>query len=705
MAKLLKDEYPAGTELYFITGLDTMEAVVNWPQRNPKEYLRALFEGIRFVVTPRGTLRERKKLNARIEARLEEADVKDLAHSHTNEMPIDKGRGEDSALEVRELIRRGRNARAYVPKAVFDYMKENELYSDKWTFAQILPQENATMEQLIAAHILEKLPPVNGLPRLIGAMGPRGAGGTTEAEALAGLLRKQGYRVLTIPTHHFFKPKSERVLDNIKKIMKFSGYNPKSVYMDEFVDFVEDLKAGRSVDMPIYDFAPHRRVRHRKVNPLRYDYIILEGLVTWTIPALRSLFDLKIFMKVDKKLQLKRLLDRDIKKYGYTEKGIRLYHRVLAREYQKFLKDKVKFADILIEDNRIYWVNERLQADFEEQMKAKASEVEDKETREKIKAIQQAPDERWDTLIQLMDKSDDKMRIIEDIKEIERQRGVVDVLEIGCGGGAILAGILQHIRGIRRLAGTDYNGYLVSRVKGRFSDYPQVEFYVRDACHWYDRERFKAKFDVVILGSVFHEIVSFYGMEKAEEVIRLCRYFLKAGGIIIVRDGLKPANGRVIFKAKTDFGRGQLVKFTRDFQQRKINAFHPLTKERIKNLEAYFYEYGKGAEVEMSRADFYELLIKYIYTKSYSWKDEMEEGFGVVTEAQYRNIFSKYFKIIKFRTYKLPYLLNERWIKDFEVTYGDYPDSHVYLIAKNPPLRRRRAAAGLPCPSPERWRI
>ncbi|TBR15226.1 1,4-alpha-glucan branching protein GlgB, partial [bacterium] len=427
------------------------------------------------------------------------------------------------------------------------------------------------------------------------------------------------------------------------------------------VDFIKRLRNGCSTMLPAYDYGEGKITHREKIYGSDYDIVILEGLVSWNTEELRSLFDTKIFMKVDKALQLERMLERDIRKYGYSPEEVRKYHEVLAREYQQFLCDKVQYADILIEDNRIFWVNDGLQFKFEELINGRISQLVDEEGKEVIEVIHQASDERWDTLIFGMDKSkNDKARIVYDINGL-------DVMEIGCGGGAIISGIVQHINGAR-VVGVDYNGYLLTQARKRFprDKFPQVEFYLRDVCHWYDKERFEKRFDAVILGSTFHEIASFYGFEKAQEVIELCHYFLKPGGRLIMRDGLRPEEKRVIFSLRTDFSREQFVKFVRDFEQRKINAFY----DTDKNI------------VEMSAPDFYELLVKYIYTKDYSWKDEMKEAFGVVSEKEYRRLISVYFNIRKIETYRLEYLLKDRWEKDFEILSGEFPYSHIYLMAE-----------------------
>ncbi|MBI3618274.1 MAG: FAD-dependent oxidoreductase [Candidatus Omnitrophica bacterium] len=121
MARLLKDKYPSGTELYFITGLDTMEAVTGWPPRASERYLKDLFTSAHFIVAPRGSRLQQKRLRARMRMYIRQARVKDLAESRIKEMPFADARREDSSDQVRQLIRQGHNVRAYVPGGIFNY--------------------------------------------------------------------------------------------------------------------------------------------------------------------------------------------------------------------------------------------------------------------------------------------------------------------------------------------------------------------------------------------------------------------------------------------------------------------------------------------------------------------------------------------------------------------------------------------------------
>lgn len=56
-----------------------------------------------------------------------------------------------------------------------------------------------------------------------------------------------------------------------------------------------DLKTGKAVEIPVYDFKRHQRdSQTRKVNPA--DVVIMEGILVFHDPTVRSHFNMKIFV-------------------------------------------------------------------------------------------------------------------------------------------------------------------------------------------------------------------------------------------------------------------------------------------------------------------------------------------------------------------------------------------------------------------------
>ncbi len=75
------------------------------------------------------------------------------------------------------------------------------------------------------------------------------------------------------------------------------------------------LKAGRSIEAPEYDFATHtRRPKTRYLEPC--PVIVVEGILLLAVPALRDLFDLRIFVDTADDVRLMRRIKRDLLERG-----------------------------------------------------------------------------------------------------------------------------------------------------------------------------------------------------------------------------------------------------------------------------------------------------------------------------------------------------------------------------------------------------
>ena len=61
---------------------------------------------------------------------------------------------------------------------------------------------------------------------------------------------------------------------------------------------MQELKAGRAIDCPVYDYSNHNRsneVQHIEPAPV----LIVEGILLFVEPELCALFDYKIFVDTD----------------------------------------------------------------------------------------------------------------------------------------------------------------------------------------------------------------------------------------------------------------------------------------------------------------------------------------------------------------------------------------------------------------------
>jgi uridine kinase len=124
--------------------------------------------------------------------------------------------------------------------------------------------------------------------------------------------------------------------------------HPDSLETDLLVRHIRELREWRAVDIPIYDFTTHartRRTQHIDPQPV----ILVEGILIFHEPALRELFDVKIFVDTDADIRFIRRLQRDILERGRTvESVIHQYQTTVRPMHLEFVEASKRHADVII---------------------------------------------------------------------------------------------------------------------------------------------------------------------------------------------------------------------------------------------------------------------------------------------------------------------------------------------------------------------
>lgn len=111
-----------------------------------------------------------------------------------------------------------------------------------------------------------------------------------------------------------------------------------------------DLKAGRTIEQPIYDYDRHDRSEEtRTISPARI--IVLEGIHALSVPELKPLIDLSIYVDTPDDLRLARRLRRDVIERGRSVASVLSQYlgTVRAAHYRHTFPAKFE-ADLVIAD-------------------------------------------------------------------------------------------------------------------------------------------------------------------------------------------------------------------------------------------------------------------------------------------------------------------------------------------------------------------
>ena len=180
-------------------------------------------------------------------------------------------------------------------------------------------------------------------PVVIGVAGGTGSGKTTVVRAVLDAVGKSRLAFLEQDSYYRDIAWSSR-----DEIAHFNFDHPDALDNELLVEHVRSLKAGRSVEVPSYDFVHHRRqAERRKVVPR--PVILLEGILIFVDRELRDLLDFKIYVDTDADIRLLRRLRRDIADRG-RELGdvLRQYEETVRPMHLEFVEPSKRWADVII---------------------------------------------------------------------------------------------------------------------------------------------------------------------------------------------------------------------------------------------------------------------------------------------------------------------------------------------------------------------
>jgi uridine kinase len=175
---------------------------------------------------------------------------------------------------------------------------------------------------------------------LIGIAGPSGAGKSYLAERLAERLKAP-----VLALDHYYRDLShllpaERATSNFDE--------PAALEHELLIAQVNELRQGRSIDVPTYDFSAHtRRSVAQPIQPS--PFVVLEGLFTLYWPELRRFLGTAVYVDLDQGACLQRRLQRDVQERGRTpDSVIEQFRSTVMPMAERYVLPTMQHADVVV---------------------------------------------------------------------------------------------------------------------------------------------------------------------------------------------------------------------------------------------------------------------------------------------------------------------------------------------------------------------
>lgn len=182
---------------------------------------------------------------------------------------------------------------------------------------------------------------------IIGIAGGTGSGKTTVVHQIMNELPQAEVGIISQDSYY---KQNDNLAYEERALINFD--HPRAIDFALLVSHLKDLKAGNTVNQPVYSFVTHNRTEDHVITHPR-KVMIVEGILILANPELRDMFDIKIYVHADSDERLIRRLKRDIAERGRDmEEVLNRYQNTLKPMHEQFIEPTKAFADIIIPNDK-----------------------------------------------------------------------------------------------------------------------------------------------------------------------------------------------------------------------------------------------------------------------------------------------------------------------------------------------------------------
>ncbi len=176
----------------------------------------------------------------------------------------------------------------------------------------------------------------------IGIAGGTGSGKTTITKRI---MERFGGDISVINHDNYYKAHDDMTYEERCKL----NYDHPDAFENELMlQHLRQLKAGKSVRCPVYDYTIHNRSKETVlIRPAKV--IIVEGILILADKALCDEMDIRVFVDTDADVRILRRIIRDVKKRERTlESVVDQYLTTVKPMHEAFVEPSKKNAHIII---------------------------------------------------------------------------------------------------------------------------------------------------------------------------------------------------------------------------------------------------------------------------------------------------------------------------------------------------------------------
>lgn len=177
---------------------------------------------------------------------------------------------------------------------------------------------------------------------IIGIAGGSGSGKTTVVKKIMSSFSRE--QVTIVSQDSYYKDNSH-ITPEERLDINFD--HPESIEFDLLVKHMQELRAGRAIEEPTYDYITSTRQK-KTIHVEPNHVIIVEGILLFTDKRVRDLCDIKVFVDAEPDDRLIRIIERDMRERGRTAQQVIERYALVKEMHVQFIEPTKRFVDIII---------------------------------------------------------------------------------------------------------------------------------------------------------------------------------------------------------------------------------------------------------------------------------------------------------------------------------------------------------------------
>jgi uridine kinase len=181
---------------------------------------------------------------------------------------------------------------------------------------------------------------------IIGIAGGTGSGKSTFTRRIKEAFGDQ----VTVIYHDNYYRRNDGIPFEERKKINYD--HPDALETDLLIEHLTELRHGRPIQCPVYDYAVHNR-SDKTIPILPSRVILVEGILVLSDERLRDLMDIKIYVEADADERILRRALRDMEERGRDLRGIiDQYLTTVKPMHYLYVEPTKAKADIVINSGR-----------------------------------------------------------------------------------------------------------------------------------------------------------------------------------------------------------------------------------------------------------------------------------------------------------------------------------------------------------------